>query len=363
MNVDTPALLIDRQKMLNNIEKMQTLADSAGVKLRPHTKTHKIPEIALLQQKEGATGIAVAKISEAEVMCEAGIDDIQIANIIVGEDKISRLLFLHSKLQKLSCNVDSLEAAKTLSDIFESEGKWLDVYIEINSGHNRSGLKHYNEIYNLSKFIQDSPGLNLIGLFTHAGHAYSAESREQISEIGVYEGEFLREIALRLMNERILIPNISIGSTPTAEFCSKVEGVTEIRPGNYVFYDMIQVSLDSCTINECALTVKATVISKPDKGRVIIDAGAKALSIDKGVSAEMSPQGHGYVIGKNCIIERVSEEHGIITHEGEQFTIGEKLSIIPNHACVVMNLFDSAYLVDGNKIVDKLIIKGRGKSQ
>jgi len=363
INIDTPALLIDKTKMLGNIKKMQSIAEAAGVKLRPHTKTHKIPELALLQIENGATGIAVAKIAEAEVMCDAGIEDIQIANIIVGEDKISRLLALHSKLHKLSCNVDSMEAAKALSDIFESKGKWLDVYIEINSGHNRSGIKQYKDVYKLANYIQNSLGLNLIGLFTHAGHAYSANSREEIESIGKYEGEFIKELSDMLMHERILISNISIGSTPTAEFCSRVDGITEIRPGNYIFYDMIQTALGSCSIDECALTVQSTVISIPDSDRVIIDAGAKALSSDKGASSVLSPVGFGHVIGKNCIIERISEEHGIISHQGESFSVGEKLSIIPNHACVVMNLFDSAYLVENNKIIEKYEIKGRGKSQ
>lgn len=363
LDLDTPALLIEKSKMLNNIERMQKLADAADVKLRPHTKTHKIPELAKLQIEKGATGIAVAKISEAEIMADAGIDDIQIANIIIGKKKIERLAALKKRLKFLSCNVDSIEAAIEISNHFEKSDTWLDVYIEVNTGQNRSGLSQYKDIYNLAKKMQDLPGINLIGLFTHAGHAYAANSKEEIEEIGKIEAETLVEIAQRLMRERIIVLNISVGSTPTAPYCAKVEGITEIRPGNYIFYDIIQTKLGSCKIDDCALTVLATVISMPDANRVIIDAGAKALSTDRGPASDLSPEGYGYVIGKNCTIDRLNEEHGIITHSGENFKIGEKIRIIPNHACVVVNLFDTAYLVDKEQIVRQYEIKGRGKSQ
>jgi len=363
LELDTPALLIEKQTMLGNIKKMQHIADASGVKLRPHTKTHKIPEIAKLQIESGASGIAVAKLSEAEIMADAGIDDIQIANIIVGSKKIKRLLNLKKRVKSLSCNVDSVEAAIAISEIFEKENCWLDVFIEINSGHNRSGLNEYKDIYQLAKTIQDLLGINLIGLFTHAGQAYAADSQDEIKNIGEKEGEFLVELSERLMQERIFIPKISVGSTPTAPYSSKVEGVTEIRPGNYIFHDIIQTKLGVCTIEECALSVLATVISIPDSERIIIDAGAKALSKDKGASKTLAPQGHGFVIGKECVIERLNEEHGIITHSGETFSIGEKIRIIPNHACVVMNLFDSAYLIENNKVIMQYEIKGRGKSQ
>jgi D-serine deaminase-like pyridoxal phosphate-dependent protein len=361
--LDTPALLIEKKTMLGNIEKMQKIAETSGVKLRPHTKTHKIPEIAKLQIENGASGIAVAKLSEAEIMADAGLDDIQIANIIVSDNKIERLIELNKKLKSLSCNVDSKKAARAIAEKFDKLDIWLDVFIEINSGQNRSGLTEYKDIYNLAKFIQDLPGINLVGLFTHAGHAYAADSHEQIKEIGKKEAELLIELANRLMEERIYIAQISVGSTPTAPYCSKIEGVTEIRPGNYIFHDIIQTELGVCSMDECALSILATVISMPDSNRVIIDAGAKALSKDKGASKLLSPDGFGYVIGKNCSIERLNEEHGIITHNGETFSIGEKIRIIPNHACVVINLFDTAALIDNNKVITQYEIKGRGKSQ
>jgi D-serine deaminase-like pyridoxal phosphate-dependent protein len=361
--IDTPALIIEKSKLEANILKMQSIADRHGVKLRPHTKTHKMPEIARMQVQNGATGIAVAKIGEAEIMAENGFDDIQIANIVIGESKIKRLIELNDKIVKLSVNVDSIEGARQLSDAFLAHGNWINVYIEINSGHDRSGLREFDRIYELAKFIETCEGLNLLGLFTHSGHAYFAQSREEIEKIGANEGEFLISLADRLMKVRTLITEITVGSTPTAEFCSTVHGVTEIRPGNYVFYDMIQEALGSCSIDECALNVLTTVTGIYDDNRVVIDAGAKALSLDKGHYGGKDINTYGHIVDKNCSLIRVSEEHGIITHEGESFQIGEKIRIIPNHACTAVNLYDKAYLVDGDEIISEFSILGRGKSQ
>jgi len=361
--IDTPALLVEQKQMQNNLSKMQNIADTAGVKLRPHTKTHKTPELARLQLEHGASGIAVAKLSEAEVMAEYGFDDIQIANIIIGSQKMDRLIKLRQKIKNLSCNVDSIQAAQELSEKFKIAGGWIDVFIEINSGHNRNGLNNYNDIYLLAKFIEQSQGLNFVGIFTHAGHVYSAKSHDEVKAIGENEGQFLASIAEKLMNQRILVTKISVGSTPTAKYCSKINGVTEIRPGNYIFYDMIQTGLGSCTIDECALTVLATVISVSED-RVIIDAGAKSLSLEKGIYGIKDLDSYGMIIGKvNSKITRISEEHGIIENPADSFYVGEKIRIIPNHACTVVNLFDNIYLADENKIITKYDIKGRGMSQ
>lgn len=362
-DIDTPALLVDNKKMLNNITKMQNIADTAGVKLRPHTKTHKTPDLARLQLEHGAGGIAVAKLSEAEVMAEYGFDDIQIANIIIGSQKMDRLIKLRQKIKNLSCNVDSIQSAQELSEKFKISGGWIDVFIEINSGHNRNGTNNYNDIYLLAKFIEQSQGLNFVGLFTHAGHVYSAKSIEEVKAIGENEGGFLVSIANKLMNQRILVTKISVGSTPTAKYCSKINGVTEIRPGNYIFYDMMQTGLGSCSIDECALTVLATVISKSED-RIIIDAGAKSLSLERGIYGNKDLDSYGLIIGKeNSKITRLSEEHGIVENPSDNFYVGEKIRIIPNHVCSVVNLFDTIFITEENKITAQYDIKARGMCQ
>lgn len=360
--IETPALIIEKSLVEQNIKYMQGIADSAEVKLRPHTKTHKSPFLADMQIKAGATGIAVAKLGEAEVMADNGFRDIQIANIIVGPTKIERLLRLSERLDRLTCTVDCIEAAQAINDIFQSQNRQMELFIEVNTGHNRSGLNNIAMITELADYINNANGLKFAGLLTHAGQAYSANNIYEIQKIASVEGEFLVEIAKLLTAKGIEVKDISVGSTPTARYVSLVEGITEIRPGNYIFFDNIQVNLGSCSFASCALTVLGTVVSTPAEDRVIIDAGAKALSVDRRIRKTELPV-HGVIIGKRAALNKISEEHGIISHTGESFQLGERLRIIPNHACLVMNLFDYAYLVDGDKIVQKIEILGRGKSQ
>jgi D-serine deaminase-like pyridoxal phosphate-dependent protein len=362
-DIETPALIIEQSRMMHNLHRMQKICDDAGINLRPHTKTHKTPDLAKIQQEIGAKGIAVAKLGEAEVMADCGFRDIQIANIIVGETKLRRLVELHKRIDRITCTVDSFAAAKGIAEAFNQSGIVMEIFIEINSGLNRSGLSDYGEIADLAEFIKDIDGITLAGILTHAGQAYSAQDIDEVKEIGRHEGEFMVGLASQLRSDGYEINTVSVGSTPTAPYSSQVKGVDELRPGNYIFYDVIQTSLGSCTIDDCALSVLATVIGKPALDRTIIDAGAKALALDKITNPNSQFSGHGYINDKNAVIARVSEEHGVMIHQGEAFRIGEKLRIIPNHACVVMNLFDKVYLVDVDKVIDEYKIKARGKSQ
>ncbi len=363
IEIETPALIIEQSRMMSNLHRMQKICDEAGINLRPHTKTHKTPELAKIQQKLGATGIAVAKLGEAEVMADSGFSDIQIANIIVGETKLRRLVELHKRIDRITCTVDSFAAAKGIAEAFIQSGRVMEIFIEINSGLNRSGLSDYGDIADLAEFINGTEGIALAGILTHAGQAYFAQDIEEVKEIGTHEGEFMVGIASQLRSDGYEVNTVSVGSTPTAPYSSQIKGVDELRPGNYIFYDVIQSSLGACTIDDCALSVLATVIGKPAMDRAIIDAGAKALALDKITNPNSQFSGHGYINDKNAVIARVSEEHGIMIHQGEVFRIGEKLRIIPNHVCVVMNLFDKVYLVDGDKVIDEYIIQARGKSQ
>ena len=360
VNIDTPAVLIERSIMEKNIRTMRDLADRYHVNLRAHIKTHKIAELAKLQIKTGSVGIAVAKLGEAEVMADAGIKDIQIANIIVGVEKIKRLLKLHTKCQ-LSVAVDSFENAKELSRIFSKNGSCIDVLVKVNTGLNRCGFDSLDDIVQFFKKTSDLTGINVIGLMTHAGHAYAARTRDEIKAIGRSEGSTLVKYARHLKALGYNIKLLSVGSTPTARYCSKVKGVTELRVGNYIFNDMTQVSLGTVPVSRCALTVLATVISTPSKDRAIIDAGSKAFGLDKGAHGRETLKGYGKIVGGSGVLSRLSEEHGIIENLTRRFKIGQKLRIIPNHACTVMNLFDCAYMVDGPKIINRYDISARGK--
>ena len=359
-NIDTPAILLHKGILLQNLRIMQRLADSRKINLRVHIKTHKIPEVAELQLKMGAVGIAVAKLGEAEVMAKAGIKDIQIANIIVGENKIRRLMALN-RICKISVAVDSAENAAQLSHFFLKEKTPLKVLLKINSGLNRCGLDTFDEVLGLVRKISALPNLKIAGLMTHAGHAYGAKNENRIKEIGRSEGKLLVDYARKLHKNGLELKVISVGSTPTAPYCSAIDGVTELRVGNYIFNDRIQVALGTVPLRRCALNVLATVICVPSPGRVIIDAGSKALALDSGAHGNKLLEGYGYIIETKDLITRLSEEHGIIDNPKGIYRIGQKLRIMPNHACTVMNLFDEAYLVDGDLVVERYKIAARGK--
>lgn len=360
--IDTPALLIEKSILERNIFNMQALANNRNIKLRPHIKTHKIPEIAKMQTEAGAKGIAVAKISEAEVMAQFGFKDIQIANIILGEKKVNRLKKLREQLESLSVATDSFEAVDDLAQGFKDSSLLLKVFIKVDVGFHRCGLESKEAILRLSKYIKDKKGLLFAGILSHAGQAYLAENQKEIEQIAYNEGKTMVKIAEYLKENDVEVLEISVGSTPTAVYSSDIKGITELRAGNYVYYDMIQVALGTASIRDCALSIFSTVISIPSLDRMVIDAGSKSLSLDKGAHSNALLDSYGYIIGKNSKIKRLSEEHGIVEILNEDFTTGEKIRIIPNHACAVSNLFDKAYLVDHKEIIAEYNIACRGKS-
>ncbi|ROL61533.1 D-TA family PLP-dependent enzyme [Bacteroidetes/Chlorobi group bacterium ChocPot_Mid] len=359
--LDTPSLLIEKSILEKNISDMQTLMDKYNVKLRPHIKTHKSLELAKMQINAGAVGIACAKVSEAMVFADAGFKDIQIANILIGDKKLENLFYLQKNIDKLSCCVDSIDNARILADFFDNRNKKMDVMIIVDCGYHRCGFSDYSQILKLAQYIKKRNSLNLIGITTHAGQSYSAQSNEERLNIASHEGNLMVHYANKLRKDGIAIQDVTIGSNPTARESCKVKGVTEIRSGNYIFNDLIQVSLGTVKINRCALTVLSQVISIPSKTRVIIDAGSKTFSSDKGAHGNENLIGFGHIIGKNAIIERLSEEHGIIKSNNEKFKIEERLRIIPNHACTTTNSFEKAYIVDRNKVIKEISISARGK--
>ena len=359
--IETPALVIDDATLERNLHRMQGLVDRYSVNLRPHVKTHKIPEIAHRQLDAGAIGIAVAKVAEAEVMADAGITDIQIANQVVGSSKIERLMKLN-EMHRVTCAVDSVKLVRRLSSAADETAQSLRILIEIDSGLHRCGLQDYDDVKTVADEILKSDRLELEGIMTHAGHAYGANSVEEVERIGRAEGELMVSMAERLRSDGHQVAVVSVGSTPTAPYAVQVSGVTELRAGNYVFNDMIQVSGGSASLDDCALSVVATVISVPSHTRAVIDAGSKALGLDKGAHGRGGVTGHGFILNKRGVISRLSEEHGVLEHEGESFEIGERLRIIPNHACAVVNLFDHVWLAGADDTCTQLAVAARGRS-
>jgi D-serine deaminase-like pyridoxal phosphate-dependent protein len=361
--IDTPALLLDHTCLLNNISKMQKLADNAAVHLRPHIKTHKSVYIAQKQIEKGAVGITVAKLGEAEVMSKAGIHDIFIANQVAHPLKIHRLFVLHKKIE-ISIGIDNVEQIRLLNNVFTNQDRPLKILIEIDSGFHRCGVEPGIKLIDLANMVIKEPGLKLKGIFTHAGHVYCANSLSEVQQIGEQEAEIMQKAKALLKAHGIKIDIVSVGSTPTVKYSAKNPEANEIRPGNYVFYDNFQLALGSCMLNECSLFLLATVISQPANQRIVIDAGSKSLSLDQGAHSSQLVKNYGKILNIEGEIVQLSEEHGIIhLTKPQKIEIGSPVLIVPNHACSVSNLFSHYYLFENNRIIKQINVDARGKSQ
>lgn len=357
-SLETPTVLIDVDTLDRNLRHTAELARQAGVKLRPHFKTHKSIWIAKEQIRYGACGITVAKLGEAEVLAEAGITDFLIAFPIVGEAKLKRLARL-MECANVIVSTDNVQVAQGLSNLGHSIGKSIKLYIDVNTGLNRCGKEPGEETVQLVQEIAALPYVHVVGLMTHGGFAYGKKSQEQVRDAAKIEAEGLVRTKHLLEQLGISIEEISVGSTPTSKFIGEIDGVTEIRPGAYVFGDISQLAIGVITPEECAMHVLATVVSTPRKGTVIIDAGSKTFSSD--ISTHMP--GHG--ISRDYLgvyVERLSEEHGIVhVPEGIEFEIGDQLLFLPNHCCTTTNLHDELQGVRGEQIDRKISVDARGK--
>jgi len=360
-DLDTPALVLDLDKVESNVAAMSDLARRAGVRLRPHTKTHKIPELALLQMAAGAAGITCAKVGEAEVMVDAGLDDILVAYPVWGASKIDRLAALRERA-RVVVSLDSLDVAQGLSRLGVHGVGPLEVYVEVDTGHHRLGRPPGAPSAELVRQVAEVPGLVVIGLLTHAGHAYAQRDpveRDVVIQREVDDLMATRELCAQL---GVTFDEISVGSTPSArgEARRGAEGVTEIRPGTYIFNDTAMVDLGVATYDQCAAFVVTTVVSRPDRRRFVVDAGTKCLTSD-GLARPDWIKVAGW---DDLRMEFLTEEHGVGAIDpsaGGQLEIGDKLLLIPSHVCPVVNLFDTAHVVRGEDVVGELLVRGRGK--
>ena len=353
--LETPALLVDQGILANNVKEMQQKARDAGVDLRPHTKTHKCPQLAKMQLTEGASGICVQKLGEAEVMAEAGIQDIFITNQIVQLTKIERLVKLEEKAN-VKVAVDSLENVKTIAKFASSAARIVPVFIEIDVGMGRCGVPFGSGPVRLAKEIVKIDGVHLEGLMTHEGHLYHVmdpKRRDTLTRRAI--GRYVAT-ANKIRKAGIEIPVVSCGSTPTATCAMRVPGITEIQPGNYVFYDLMQVELGVTKLANCAQRVLATIISNPSPNRIVVDAGVKAFCHDQC----KFPKPLGVA---NATPNRISEEHLIvkINPRKTSLQVGEKVEFIPYHACTATNMYDQMHIVKGDEIEATWPVAARGK--
>lgn len=359
-SIDTPALLLNLNQVEKNIDEMISLAQESGIAIRPHVKTHKSIKVAKRQIQAGAVGITVAKIGEAETIIQGGIKNVLIAYPLSSAQKLKRVEKLLNQAD-ITLTVDSTEQATIINNYFSSQYK-VDVWIKVNSGLNRIGVEPNDEVIELARHIQTLDALNLNGVFTHAGQSYAATSIDEIKHIAKEEVNAVVKSAELCEGEGISIKHRSVGSTPTFEHAIKLKGITEVRPGNAVFYDMVQVGLGVAKKEQCALKILTSVVSKKEN-RFVIDAGSKTLSLDKGAHGNESIKGHGFIEQyPDLIIERLSEEHGVIPLDKHiDVNLNDKLTIIPNHACPVVNLFDHYIVHRDGHIVEEWKVDARGK--
>jgi D-serine deaminase-like pyridoxal phosphate-dependent protein len=363
----TPAVLVEQLKLERNIERMQTAADAAGKKLRPHAKTHKSPDLAAIQVARGAAGICCAKLGEAEVFADS-IADIRLPYPInpVNADRAIALL----DRTRLSFIVDDLDVARGWSAAMRGANREVDVLVKVDVGFHRCGIDPDPErATDVIVRVAELPGLRFRGLLAHAGHAYGASSAEETSAIADDEARILTGLRDRVIDRGVEVEEISVGATPTARFSVKLPGITELRPGNYVYYDRMQVAVGSATWDDCAMTVLARVVSRPATDRIILDSGSKTLTNDV-VRGPGSVPGYGVVLTAldsstpdgSLVIERLSEEHATVRVTGASaLKPGDLVRIVPNHACPVTNLVDEVWIVDGTEVTDRLEIAARGR--
>ena len=382
--VPTPCLVIEQRRLTANLERMQARAAGEGAQLRPHTKTHKMVALARRQLALGARGVTVAKVDEAEVFVQAGVEDVRVAYTVVGRDKFEKMASLSARA-RLSYCVDSMEAARQASACFAARGVSLDVLLEIDAGFHRCGIAwDSRHLVTFARAVAALSGLRLAGVLTHEGHAYGPpkageEQQQALRRVMAETAERMLRVAARLGEAGVSGATsgrfeISIGSTPSMSVFENRERqgwrITEVRPGNYVFHDMTQVDLGVCSLQACALSVLTTVVSKHRSAmgteRFFLDAGRKVFTSD---TAPSSP-GYGRILYNPAVmvphpharLVALSEEHGWAqVPGGATFEVGDRVRVVPNHACVAVNTQDEAFLVDGDEVVDTWRVDARGR--
>lgn len=368
-DLQTPAVLIDAHRLERNIDRMQRAADAAGFLLRPHAKTHKLPGIARRQIARGAVGICCAKPSEAMVFADAGIEDIRLPYPVNPAKKES--IFALMDRARISIIVDDAEVTAAWAEVMAAAGRTLDVLVKIDVGFHRCGVDPVSpEAPHLISLVANLPGLRLRGILSHAGHGYHAANETALRMIAEEEVNAMTRLAAHMRKKGVEIDEISIGATPTARFSLTHKGPTEMRPGNYVYFDRTQVGLGAAAVDDCALTVLSTVVAK-HPGRVILDAGSKTLTNDgargfvplPGYGALSPSAGGALAPHESFLVERLSEEHATVKvlDGAPDLRIGDRVRILPNHSCTVSNLVDMVHMVDGDAVVESLPVAARGR--
>lgn len=345
-DLDTPVPVIDLDRVEHNLAKMQAYCDRHGLALRPHIKTHKLPRLALRQIELGAVGITCQKISEALVMAEAGCPDILLTYPIVGAGKIAPLAELAGKT-RLTVSLDNAVALDTVAAAAQKAGVEIGILIEFDSGDGRCGVQTPDEALQLARRAQGNGLTSFRGLMTYPR--------------GVRTVPFVSEAKALLEGAGIPVQTVSVGGTPGCWDTHTLPGVTELRVGTYIYHDRATVGAGVATLDECAVHVHATVVSRPTPERAVLDCGSKTLSSDR--VAPSVGEGYGLILDyPDAVITRVNEEHAVVdlSRSNDRPAIGDRVRVLPNHVCVVTNLHDRMVVGRGGEFIGEWPVAARG---
>jgi D-serine deaminase-like pyridoxal phosphate-dependent protein len=361
---DTPEVVIDLRRVQRNIARAAATAAEHGLALRPHVKTHKLPPIAALQIEAGAVGIQVAKLGEGEVFAGAGFADIFVGYPLVGNRKIARLIeLLETTSSKISIAADTLEVAIPIARAASRAGLAVPVVIEVDTGMHRLGVQPGRATVELASRIADLDGIDVVGLFTHEGHVYTqARSMEEKRAMTHAACAAIAETAELVRASGIPLTTVSVGSSGTFRFAVECPTITEVRPGTYVFNDLSQLHQGAATPDDLAAFVVATVVGRPEATRAVIDAGSKVLTSDRLLTADPELT-FGAVAGyPGAHLTRLSEEHGQLEFSAPaDLRIGDRVAIVPNHICPVVNLADSVSVIADGMLAERWVVAARGR--
>lgn len=355
--IPTPSVVVELDQVEKNLKDMVALNSKYGIQVRPHIKPHKSVYFADLQLKYGAKGITCARLTEAEIMADYGITDILIAYPLIGCDKMERLGKLVKRASIITI-VNSIVGARQISGLGIFCGQPIKVLIEVDGGLKRGGIAPYGPTLEFVRQIRNYEGLNICGLMYYGGLIYAEKTHEGYEDVTKREHDEIIDTAELLRKDGFCMDILSGGNSYSSRCCKYLEGITEVRCGNYIFNDVSTLATGFATEKDCALRAVSTVICKVDEHHAIIDAGSKTLTTD--LCSHRT--GYGFVVGRPDIeIVKLNEEHGFIESEHLlNLEIGDKIAIIPNHACVLPNLTDKVYGIRNNKIERLIPIEARG---
>ena len=356
--LETPAPLVDLDRMERNLHRVAGYAKEHGLALRPHVKTHKSPGIAAEQLRLGAVGLTCATPREAEIM-SAVADDILVAYPPVGAPRLRRLIALPERV-RLTVALDSAEAVRPLADAARSTTRRIGVYVELDLGMHRVGLPSVDDAIALARVVSDSAPLEFSGIAFYPGHVREAVSDQDAKLAAIREA--LRDVLARFEQAGLPPRVVSGGSTPTLFRTHEIEGVTEMRPGTYVFNDRTTAAIGACDWDDCAFTVLATVVSTAVPGQAVIDAGSKALGREpmRGTAEE----GFGALLDRpEVVVKGMSEEHGLLDLSKTDWRprVGDRVRVVPNHVCIVVHLNDELFGIRGGRVESSWPVAARGR--